>query len=163
KMTRFLPALLILCAPAFGENQHVCGPPTWTINLEREYGFRAFGVERSGDAPHPQGWIESRGVTFLSPDLIAVYQVLPGGKSPSLGSRDSNGSESFVLQIQILTTKDGSPVRSLHLITGSHTNRFSPKWEWATLFPSVLRTHNGRFLVRTKGMLRVFSADFGEI
>lgn len=164
-MTRYLVILLVLlCACAVGGNPRACAERAWVVDLAKTYGFRSFGMERWGDAPHPQGWIESRGVTFLSPDLIALYQVLPSGEPPSLARRAGDTmAGSFVLQIQVLAANDGRPVKSLHLVTGSHANRFSAKWEWAPLFPSVLPTHDGRFLVHTKGMLRVFSAEFKEV
>jgi hypothetical protein len=161
-MMRRLVVLLVLCAPAVGESQPECGQPAWTVDLAAR-SFRSFGRELLGDVPHPQGWIESRGLTFLSPGLIAVYQVLPSGESPSLAKRDSVGVEPFVLQIQFLATNNGRPIKSLHFKTGSHANRFSAKWELSTLFPSVAPTHDGRFLIHTKDMLRVFSADFVEI
>jgi hypothetical protein len=161
-MMRWLVIPLVLCAPAFGEKELGCGRQLWIVDLAKNYGFRSFGMERLGDASNPQGWIESRGVTFLSPGLIAIYQVLPSGEPPSLATRGGD-AQSFVLEIQVLAANDGRPVKSLQLITGSYANRFSAKWEWRPLFPSVLPTHDGSFLVRTKGMLHVFSAEFVEI
>jgi hypothetical protein len=164
-MMRLMAIVLILCAPATaGKQQRACAPPVWTVNLAETYSFRSFGIENLGDAPHPQGWAESRGVTFLSPHLIAIYQVLPSSEPPTLTDRLGDGKiRPFVLQIQVLASSDGKPVKSLQFTTGLHANRFSAKLEWAFLFPSILPTHDGRFLVRTKDMLRLFSADFVEI
>jgi hypothetical protein len=163
-MKRFLAVILMVCAPALGENPRACAQPEWTVDLAKTYGFRSFGMEHLKDAPHPQGWIQSRGVTFLSPDLIAIYQVLPSGAPPSLADRNLNTSKgSFVLQIEVLASSDGKPVKSLSLPTSSGVDQISSKWEWTSLFSSVLPTHDGRFLVRTKGLLHVFSRDFMEI
>ena len=162
---RGLVILLLLCLPAATKAERACPQPVWTQDLATGYGFRSFGEEWLGDVPHPQGWIESRGIIFLSPEFIALYQVLPGDESPQLATRDADGKlGTLVLRIQIIAAADGSPVKLLRLTTSSGVNRpSSSKREPHIPFESVLPTHDGKFLVRTKGMLHLFSSDFKEI
>lgn len=153
--------LLILCFPPGAQKERACPPPVWSVDLTN-YGFRPFGQEMWGDAPHPQGWIQSRGVTFLSPESLAVYEVLPKQELPPLASREPGGGVGrFVLQIQILAAKDGKPVKSLRLLTSSVVNTGHEEFRFG--FRSVFPTHDGKFLVRTSDMLRLYSADFVEI
>jgi hypothetical protein len=77
-MVRCLAILLVLGTSMIGQNYRGCAQPAWTVNLAT-YSFRPFGIENLGDAPYPQGWAESRGVTFLSPHLVAIYQVAETG------------------------------------------------------------------------------------
>ena len=157
--------LWVLCGSAFGETPQACAQPAWTVDLSTTYGFESFGFGIRGDALHPPGWIESRGVTFISPSFVAVYEVLPTkGRPPALTARGRVADVgTFVLQVQVIAASDGNPVTQLRLPTGPGVNRASAKWEANYLFQSVLPTHNGKFLVRTKGRLLLYSADFKEI
>jgi hypothetical protein len=82
--------------------------------------------------------------------MLAVYQVTSQPDTP-LARRDrSGGAGRFVLQVQFLNAKDGKPITSLHLQTDA---------ELSGVFP----THDGKFLIRTGNVIRLYSASFEEI
>ncbi|MGZ4875246.1 MAG: hypothetical protein ACXV5R_08760, partial [Candidatus Angelobacter sp.] len=88
---------------------------------------------------------------FISPERILVYQVNRSRGAAKLAARDaSGGSGNFILEIKVLNAQDGSEVKSLQLPTNAE-------------FSKVIATRDGRFIVRTGGVLYLYSADFTRL
>ena len=148
-------AWTLLCVwwPALGMPQSA-GPqsagrqsaePVWKVNITEKYGFQAF------DRTINFRWTLHQGVLFLSPDRILVYQVNRSRGPAKLAGRDaSGGSGNFLLQIKILSVKDGSQIKSLDLPTNAD-------------FSKVLTTRDGKFIARTGDVLYLYSASFEKL
>src|SRR6202012_1498996 len=109
--------------------------PAWKINITEKYGFQAF------DRTINFRWTLHQGVAFISPDRVLIYQVNRSRGPAKLSARDaSGGSGNFVLQIKVLSTKDGSEIKSLELPTNAE-------------FSKVLATRDGKFIARTGDVL----------
>ena len=142
-MKMWIKALVLLCVPVLGAAQST--EPTWKINLTEKYGLQAF------DRTINFRWTLHQGVVFLSPERILVYQVNRSRAPVKLSGRDaSGGSGNFILQIKVLSSKDGSEIKSVDLPTNAD-------------FSKVLATHNGKFVVRTGDVLYLYSADFVKL
>ncbi|MFQ5875688.1 MAG: hypothetical protein ACE5JL_18070 [Dehalococcoidia bacterium] len=93
-----------------------------------------------------------KGVVFISPWILAVYQVVISNQLVPRGERDESGAGGkYILHVVLLDTKRGEEVQTLRFITG------------ASDLSGVYPTHDGRFLVKTQGMLRLYSTTFEEI
>ena len=68
--------------------------PLWRIDLRKTYGYRNF--ER---AWFPM-WQRQGGLAFVSPEILAVYQVIESKEPVPLGPRNrSGGAGNYSLQI----------------------------------------------------------------
>jgi hypothetical protein len=140
--------LLCLWWPVQGMPQSA-GPqsaePVWKVNITTKYGFQAF------DRTINFRWTLHQGVAFISPDRVLIYQVNRSRGPAKLSARDaSGGSGNFVLQIKVLSTKDGSEIKSLELPTNAE-------------FSKVLATRDGKFIARTGDVLYLYSATFEKL
>lgn len=119
--------------------------PKWRIDLKDKFEFQAF------DRPISFRWTLHQDVVFLPPDKLLVYQVNRSRKLARLGPRDaSGGGGNFVLEMRILSTRDGREIKALRLITNADSSK-------------VIATREGRFLVRTGDILYLYSANFEQI
>jgi hypothetical protein len=137
-MTRWLPFLLLLCAPLGGASN----PSRWKMNLEKSQGLQRFNREVSAL------WMTQQGVLFLTPEQVLVYQVNRAAQPPTLAPRDaSGGAGHFLLNIKLLSTQDGHLIKALDLPTNGALS-------------SVTATGTGGFVARTGTTLSLYSADF---
>jgi hypothetical protein len=99
----------------------------------------------------PLRWANQQGIEFVSPDVLAVYQVSEVDSLEPLKQRDdSGGSGRYVLHVSFLGVTKGNELKTIRLVTeGSGPSRVFP-------------THNGRYLIRTGETIRSFSAAFDE-
>jgi hypothetical protein len=119
--------------------------PLWTANLAQEYGFQKFDREIN------KNWLAHQGLAFLSPELIAVYQLNQKPERVRLSPRDeSGGAGNFYLQVEILDIHDGHEVARLRLPA-------------CGMFSSVMPARDGNFIVRTGEMLRLYSPSFKQM
>lgn len=144
--TLWLLAIALLASPAGGE-QGACRP-LWKTDLQ-QYGFNEFGAASHSKHP-PAGWQFQEGPVLITPDLLAVYQVI-SKPNTALAPRDpSGGAGRFTLLVEFFDAKNAKPTASLHLQTSA---------EFSKVFP----THDRKFLVRTGNALRLYSAGFDEV
>src|SRR5579871_6312929 len=142
-MKTWIKALVLLCVPVLGAAQST--EPAWKINLTEKYGFQAF------DRTINFRWTLHQGVVFLSPERILVYQVNRSRAPVKLSGRDaSGGSGNFILQIKVLSAKDGSQIKSIDLPTNAD-------------FSKIMATRDGKFIIRTGDVLYLYSADFAKL
>jgi hypothetical protein len=99
----------------------------------------------------PLRWANQQGIEFVSPDVLAVYQVSEVDSLEPLKQRDdSGGSGRYVLHVSFLGVTKGNELKTIRLVTeGSGPSRVFP-------------THDGRYLIRTGETIRSFSAAFDE-
>ena len=142
-MKTWIKVLVLLCVPVLGAAQST--EPSWKINLTEKYGLQAF------DRTINFRWTLHQGVVFLSPERILVYQVNRSRAPVKLSGRDaSGGSGNFILQIKLLSTRDGSQIKSVDLPTNAD-------------FSKIIATRDGKFIVRTGDVLYLYSADFVKL
>jgi hypothetical protein len=99
----------------------------------------------------PALWKTQQGISFLSSSTVAVYQVSENSAVLAPQARDaSGGGRRYLLRIVFFSADDGKELKTL-LLTTSGNDR-----SW--LYP----THDGKFLLRTGDILRVYSANFQE-
>lgn len=144
-MNNLIVALGMLATQAIGAH-NVCNA-VWQTDLAQHRGLRSFAKASHLKRP-PSKWEVQQGTVFLSPDLLAVYQV-ESRDVPLAPRGESGGSGKFVLEVRFLRVKDGTIVKSLHLPTD---------WEYSDVLP----THDGQFLVRAGDIVRLYSASFEE-
>jgi hypothetical protein len=119
--------------------------PKWTIDLKQKFDFQAF------DRPISFRWTLHQDVVFLSPERLLVYQVNRSRTLAPLAPRDaSGGGGNFILDMRILSARDGHEIKSLRLTTNADSTK-------------VIATREGRFLVRTGEILYLYSSDFEQI
>lgn len=147
---RFLVTLVCVIGASVAEKP--CSSPLWTLDLSEKYNFRPFELARHPTNGLPERWKTQQGTVFISSDVLAVYQVLENEQPTSAGSRtESGGAGRFTLQVEFLDTRQGKEMRSLHLTTASAD------------FSEVYPTHDGKFLVRTGEIMRLYSRGFEEL
>jgi len=124
----------------------------WKVDLIAQYKFRWFGVLANVKGHHQGAWSWQQGLAFVSREMLAVYQVEENPDVPEVGSRDaSGGTGRYFLQILFLAANDGKQLGAMYLTTpGTGSSRLYP-------------THDGRFLIRTGELLRLYSADFQKL
>jgi hypothetical protein len=148
-----LSSFLLLLGPIAGSNtEKQCRAPLWTLDLVAKYGFRPFGLVKHPRNQPPPPWKIWQGVAFTAPDTLAVYQVKEADEVQSFQRKDtSGGGGRYFLEVVFLDRKDGKEVQTLRLTTESSGQS------------GVYPTHDGRFLVVTGKMLRLYSPEFNEI
>ena len=100
----------------------------------------------------PPKWKIWQGVVFTAPDTVAVYQVKQTEEVHPFQPRDtSGGGGRYFLEIVFLDRKAGRELKTLRLTT-------EPSGQ-----SGVYPTHDGRFLVVTGKLLRLYSPEFNEI
>ncbi len=141
----FVFGVILASAGAFAEGHSTPVEPRWKIDLKNKYAFEAF------DRPITFRWTLHQDVVFLPPDKLLVYQVNRSRTLARLRSRDvSGGGGNFVLEMKVLSTRDGHEIKAFHLITNADSSK-------------VIATREGRFLVRTGDILYLYSANFERI
>lgn len=151
-MRRACLVIALLLAVEAAAAQKPCPQPIWTVDLAAQYGIRPFITFWSGWGHVPIEVRLDEGASFISPRILAVYQVGMSDRLLPRGQRGgSSGGGKYVLQVVFLDTKQGKEVKTLRLITGISDDS------------GVYPTHDGRFLVKTEGMLRLYSSTFQEI
>jgi len=144
-------ALLLLTITA-SATEHPCRGPVWTVDIAVKYGFRPFGVLKHPRNSPPFQWRTAQGVVFTSPETLAIYQVLERDNLPPLEPRDmSGGGGRYTLRIVFLDRASGTELHQLNLTTES------------SAISGVYPTHDGKFLVLTGQLLRLYSPAFQEI
>ena len=137
--------LLFALAGSSTEAPSLSDKPLWTANLTEDFGFERFDREIN------KNWLPYQGVVFLSPERIAVYQLNRRSERVKLSPRnESGGAGNFYLQIEILNVRDGHEVGRLELPSPG-------------LFSGVMPSRNGKFIVRTGDMIRLYSASLQQI
>jgi hypothetical protein len=130
--------LLLLFSPGSGETT-----PRWQTKLTSA-GLSSF--ERGPGSL----WTIQQGILFLTPERILLYQVNRTAEQAKLAPRGSSGGAgNFFLNIRVFNVQDGRMVRSLDLPTTAGIS-------------TVLRTHDGAFLVRLGEALYRYSPDFQQ-
>jgi hypothetical protein len=150
-MTRAGLLTILIVSLAVSGRQERCSQPVWQINLASTYQFRDFGLMKRPRNQLPPIWTYQQGIEFVSPDVLAVYQVSEvNSLEPPKEKEDSGGSGRYVLQVSFLDVTNGNELRTIRLVTeGSGPSRVFP-------------THDGRYLIRTGETIRSFSAAFDE-
>lgn len=146
-------ALLILILTtslsAFGD-QKPCPQPIWEVDL-KSYQFQDFGLKKNPTNHLPPIWT-NQGIEFISPEVLAVYQVSEVDDPQPLNRKDpSGGSGRYVLHVSFLSVTRGNELKSFQLVTDG--------WLPSRVFP----THDGRFLIRTGEIIRSFSASLDQL
>ncbi len=142
KKWRMLALLGLCCCAGYGANS---AGPKWTVNVQEKFEFQPFDREITFR------WTLHQGVLFLSPESVLVYQVNRSHGPVTLSPRDaSGGGGNFVLEIRVLSTKDGHEIKAFRLPTNAE-------------FSKVMATREGRFVVRTGDILYLYSADFKRL
>jgi hypothetical protein len=150
-MTRAGLLTILIVSLAVSGRQERCSQPVWQINLAPTYQFRDFGLMKRPRNQLPPVWTYQQGIEFVSPDVLAVYQVSEvDSLEPPKQKEDSGGSGRYVLHVSFLDVTNGNELRTTRLVTeGSGPSRVFP-------------THDGRYLIRTGETIRSFSAAFDE-
>jgi hypothetical protein len=151
-MPRFLLACMMSWILSASSHAQCCSDP-WTVNFSRTYRFRPFGVPPSGRRELYDRWRAEQGLVFISPDILAVYQVLEEPNPQPVMPRDlSGGGGRYRLKIVFLSiAENGKKLRDLELVTVAST------------FSQVFAAQPGSFVVRTGNLLRLFSSSFEEL
>jgi len=127
-----------------------CAQPIWAIDLDKTYHFQVFGVKKRENS-----WVSltnQQGVEFISPEVLAVYQVSEVDEPQALRQKDpSGGSGRYLLHVSILDVTQKTELKSFQFVTSG--------WLPSRVFP----THDGRFLIRTGEIIRSFSANFDQV
>lgn len=127
-----------------------CPQPTWVVDPTKTFQFRAFDSEKHGH--NPLSPPNQQGVEFISPEVLAVYQVSEVEEPQALGQKDpSGGSGRYLLHVSILDVTQKTELKSLQFVTSG--------WLPSRVFP----THDRRFLIRTGQIIRSFSASFDQV
>ena len=143
--------LVLTCAKAEILTAKPCPAPLWKIDLSK-YHLDAIVRSKQSKNLWASQWQTQRGIVFTSPDTLLVYYVHQSSETSRLSTRDeSGGAGKFILRAIFLDTRNGNSVREMTWRTS------------ASDYSQVYATHNGRFLVRTGRMLRLYSPDFQEI
>jgi len=138
-MSSWLVALVFLFCSTAGEDTS----PRWETKLKTA-GLSSF--ERGPGSL----WTLQQGILFLTPEKILLYQVNRTAEQAKLAPRGSTGGAgNFFLNIRLLNAQDGKAVHALDLPTTAGIS-------------SVLRTHDGAFLVRSGTTLYRYSPDFQQ-
>jgi hypothetical protein len=95
--------------------------------------------------------MNQQGLLFLPSGRLLVYQVQRNVEPAKLAPRDAaGGTGNFVLCIKVVSVDDGHLIKSLDVPTSGTVSM-------------VMAARGGRFLVRTGGVLYLYSADFVPI
>ncbi len=117
----------------------------WTANLTEDFGFERFDREVN------KNWLPYQGVVFLSSERIAVYQLNRRSERVKLSPRnESGGAGNFYLQVAIFSIRDGHEIGRLELPASG-------------IFSGVMPSQNGKFIVRTGDMIRLYSASLQQV
>jgi hypothetical protein len=142
--------LILVSALGSAGSRIWCPQPTWVVDLTKTYQFQAFGIKK-----HENSWVlppNQQGVEFISPEVLAVYQVSEVDDPQPLGPKDlSGGSGRYVLHVSFLDITQRNELKSFRLVTSG--------WLPSRVYP----THDGRFLIRTGEIIRSFSASFEQV
>ena len=143
---------LLISTGARAASEKPCSSPMWTEDLSAKYQFRLFDLAKHPRNQPPSPWKESQEVAFTSPAVLAIYQVQETEENPSLQQRDaSGGGGKYLLKIVFLDTATGKEQHTLQLTTtGLNVSGIYP-------------THDGRFVVVTGQLLRLYSPTFEEV
>jgi hypothetical protein len=144
-VTVLLLALLLALLPNAYGDQMLPVQPRWHADVGT-YGYRSFQ-----HTWFPM-WKRQQGLVFLSPKVLAVYQVQVSESEEPMapGQRDlSGGAGKYHLLVSFFETSDGRLLKQLRLVTSAEVSQ-------------VLPTYEGRFIVRTGQALHLFSAAFEE-
>lgn len=150
-MRRLYKAIVLMISIAALGAQIPCAQPLWSVDLAAKYGLRAFGLPKHERNHLPSYWKLQQGIVFVTPHVLAVYQVLENSDLNHLQRKDvSGGSGRYVLQVSVMDATDGQGLKTLQLVTsGSGSSNIYP-------------THDGKLLVRTGEIIRVYSPAFEE-
>lgn len=151
-MRRVQPFALLLLTITASATEHPCRGPLWTVDIAARYGFRPFGLVKHPRTSPPLQWRTAQGVVFTSPETLAIYQVTELDNLALLKPRDvSGGGGKYALRIVFLDSTSGTELHQLNLTTES------------SAISGVYPTHDGKFLVLTGQLLRLYSPAFQEI
>lgn len=144
--------IVLLLFPLANATQKPCAPPLWTVDLAAKYHFTDFGLPKHARNRPVEGWKTHQGVVFTGPEMLAIFRVEESDQLPPLAPRDaSGGSGRFILHVEFLDSRQGNEVRSFRLITSSS--------DYSDIYP----THDGRFLLLTGQVMRLYSSTFEEL
>jgi hypothetical protein len=151
-MTRAYFALILAISLSAVGDQNPCPQPGWAMDLVLKYQFQDFGPKKNPANQPALPWTNQQGIEFISPEVLAVYQASEVDDPQPVSPKDaSGGSGRYQLHVLFLDVKQGSELKSFHLVTSG----------W--LQSRVFATHDGRFLVRTGETIRSFSAGFEQL
>lgn len=108
----------------------------WILDIKKKFGYEGFDRSQS----ERNAWRSQQGITFLTADALALYQ---------LNKAEASGS-SYSVQIEILDAKDGHEMKSLRLPASSESAKLLP-------------TRNGGFLLHTGSEIQLYSARFEPV
>ena len=150
-MTRAYTFAVLITFLTVAGGERLCSQPLWEVDLASTYQFRDFGPKKHPRNQLPPMWTNQQGIEFISPDVLAVYQVSEvNSLEPPKQKEDSGGSGRYVLHVSFLDVTKGHELKTVRLVTeGSGPSRVFP-------------THDGRYLIRTGETIRSFSAAFEE-
>jgi hypothetical protein len=127
-----------------------CAQPTWVTDIAKSYQFPDFGTTK-----HENSWVlppNQQGIEFISPEVLAVYQVSEVDEPQVLSQKDpSGGSGRYLLHVSILDVTRKTELKSFQFVTSG--------WLPSQVFP----THDGRFVIRTGQLIRSFSPSFAQV
>ena len=150
-MTRAFLFTVLITSLAITGGQKPCSHPLWQVDLTSNYQFRDFDLTKYPRNHLPPMWTKQQGIEFISPNVLAIYQVWEvNSLEPLTQKEDSGGSGRYVLHVSFLDVTKGNELKTIRLVTeGSGPSRVFP-------------THDGRYLIRTGETIRSFSAAFDE-
>src|SRR5947209_9463176 len=139
-LKRYFIFLLAFCCTVAAQTSRP--QPLWSVNVHEEHGFQDF------ERPSHRLWLRQQGVTFISPDRLAVYQVNKRRSPIPLGRREVNGGAgNFFLDLNILDAHSGHLIKSMHMPTSG-------------VFSQVVAGRRGNFIVRTGDVLYLISPEW---
>jgi hypothetical protein len=152
QMKPFGAVAVLLLSALTARSNAPCRQPVWATDLTSHFQFRPFGGPKHSRTSTPAKWKLQQGVMFVSPETLAIFQVIEGGGPPVLESRDpSGGGGRYSLLVVFFDAATGHELKTIHLATSSLSNS------------RIYRTHDGQFLIRTGQVLALYSRDLREI
>lgn len=151
-MTRACLALILAISLCTGGGQDPCPQLTWTADLTSTNQFQDFGQKKNPANQPARPWTSQQGIEFISPQVLAVYQVSETDDPQPVGPKDpSGGSGRYQLHVSFVDVTNGKELKALKLVTSG----------W--LQSRVFATHDGMSLIRTGETIRSFSAGFDQL
>ncbi|MFY9732480.1 MAG: hypothetical protein WAK24_17855, partial [Candidatus Acidiferrales bacterium] len=90
-MTRACTFAVLITFLSATSGQTLCSQPLWEVDLASTYQFRDFGLIKHPRNHLPPVWTNQQGIEFVSPDVLAVYQISEVNNLESLKQKEDSG------------------------------------------------------------------------
>src|ERR1700733_6621827 len=105
-MTRAWFALILTISLGAVGDQHPCPQPGWAMDLVSKYQFQDFGQKKIPANQPTLPLTNQQGIEFITPEVLAVYQVSEVDDPQPVGPKDaSGGSGRYQLHVSFLDVK----------------------------------------------------------